>query len=66
MASRTSAGSSAQRSRLSFSPPCEGVATRQTPPASSTTFFVQPQGVYVTFVVIGRLLPESEKRGRPM
>ena len=41
------AGSSSHRSRLSFSPPWLGVETRQTPSASSTTSFVQPQGVYV-------------------
>ena len=56
MASRNSAGSSAHRSRLSFSPPWLGVETRQTPSASSSTSFVQPQGVYVTVVVISALL----------
>ena len=56
MASRTSAGSASHRSLLSFSPPWLGVATRQTPSINSTTFFVQPQGVWITFVIIGLLL----------
>ena len=45
MASRTSAGSSFHRSRLSFSPPWLGVETLWTPSATSSTSCVQPQGV---------------------
>ena len=43
--SRTAAGSSSHRSRLSFSPPCEGVVTLWMPSANSITSRVQPQGV---------------------
>ena len=45
MVSRTAAESSFHRSRLSFSPPWPGVETRRTPSASSSTSWVQPQGV---------------------
>ena len=58
MASRSSAGSSFHRSRLSFSPPWLGVETRQTPSASSSMSCVQPQGVLtrVSVVVMARSL----------
>ena len=67
MASRSAAGRESQRSRLSFSPPWLGVETRQTPSASSSMSRVQPQGVYVTVVVVMVVasLSCNEKRGRP-
>ena len=52
--SRTAAGSSAHRSGLSFSPPWLAVETLQTPSASSTMSWGDPQGVCI--VVIGRVL----------
>ena len=57
--SRTAAGSSRHRSRLSLSPPCEGVVTRRIPSSSSSMSWVQPQGVLGTrvSVVIGHVLP---------
>ena len=43
IASRTAAGSSSHRSRLSFSPPWLGVVTLTMPSASSSVSRVQPQ-----------------------
>ena len=53
---RTSAGSSAQRSGLSFKPPWLAVETLSTPSASSTISWGGPQGVCSVVLVIKCLL----------